>query len=526
MRFQSNPRDGGFTSDLVSSENSTRSAGIRSHAGGIEWAKAAVPRHRSKYGLRSLIYLAIRYLAILCLSIFCLVPGALAVSPHIDDDPLLASGMDPTEVALIRDGDFESMDDEYIQRLMFRCLRTPADLMQKSAQTNGPLPWESLLSDSQKYRFWVVEVKGRVRQVTKIRSPVNMRLDLPFYYQCLIEDDAGQRATVITLEVPSLWSGAEELNQPITCQAFFVGGFDALVGSEQRECLFISRRFQWYPTATGEVPLSAGQLELARHGFDLAALDSIYRNDRKPLSAEENGAFFSMLATTEKISAAQATASSEDISNVDNRHYDLIDLIRRPQLRTGDRVRMKGKVVQVVPVYADDGRQGDLERPSYYQVNVSVPLGQKQIAVEGPDGKKLVFRDRFPVTLVVSASIPEILETGQQRIVFDGLMYRFWNYQSAFAAEQGVTSGQFSPLIFVTAYQTVEPPEDVTAWFVPVLLVGLLGFVILLALWIGRGDRVNLSQRRQARLPPTIDVPAAGEIQEEEADTRPRFPAD
>lgn len=437
-------------------------------------------------------------------------------------DPAALSGFDESEIGLLRDEEFESLDDEFIRRLLYRVQRTKPELLRTAADQHGILDWETLKGNPADYRFWVVAVKARVRHVSRIRSGVTMRADIPYYYQCLLEDQHGNRATVLTLEVPSLWAGKSTLDEPVECDAFFVGALTEALGGQKPDCLFVANRLRWRPDQDRGLGLSAGVLELARNGFDLALLDVIYRNERRSLTADENQAFYAMLRATERVIGTDPEHSgyldsitpenAESAGPKSSAPAGLIDLIRRPARRTGDRTRIAGRVVQVVPVFADDGRTADLARPSYYQVHLSVALGNKQVAIEGPDQERLVFRDRFPVTVIFPERLMgEADGLKSEMIDVSGFMYRFWNYQSVFAEEMGVSTGQYSPLIFADDFRVISGPDDVGSLILPGILLGLLTFIVIFAFWVGQGDRRSFSQRRASRLPEAIQIPKENE---------------
>ncbi len=412
------------------------------------------------------------------------------------------TGFDASEIEGLRDEDFESLDDPYIRSLLSLSMVAPERELERTANEAPSATLLEIQAQPSKFRFHILKQSGYVRHVVKVRAGVGLRNDVPFFYQVLLEDESGTKATVLSIDVPDVWLVQSELNEAVSYAGLFVGALTEPLGSETPECLFVAKQLKWNASQRTNLELSQSHKLLSDNGFDLGLFDVVTKFDRQPMSGEEGAAFYDLLSAVEKISEQERTHQNVASESQNRRGVDLFNLLRQPTNRAGEFVRIQGKVVNVTPVFA--GTDGD--KPRYFQMDLSVPIGQKRISIDGPNGEKLVFRNRFPATLAVPKLLAEIPDLKGETIVAHGFMYRFWNYTSIFSEQNQSSSGQYSPLIFVDRIETIARIPDQTTWVVPSLLIGLLVFVVGLAIFIGRGDGQLRASRRCQRLPAEIFV--------------------
>jgi hypothetical protein len=410
---------------------------------------------------------------------------------------------DESEVAILRDDDFTSLDNHFIRGLLFRSKTLTEEELRDSVDDSTTQPFAELKQRSWDFRFHLMPVSGNVKHVVRIESGESLREDLPAYFQCLLETSDGESFTVLSTEVPSEWLSSDRLDERVDGLGFFVGALAEPLGVGQRECLFIAKRFVWHPEQRTAIDLGSSVMELAMHGFDPAYLDVIRRMDRRRMSADEANAFESMFAAVERI-AEQLTSDRTNRQEfaTASQFTNLIELFRRPLGRAGDLIEISGRAVKVVPVFDETARSE--QTPLYYQVDLSAPIGNKKISLKNPDGTSLIFENQFPVTLAVPAALVDPQSLKGSRVVARGYMYRFWNYDSVYAEVNNVRGGQYSPLVFVATLDEVRTPPDGTAWVLHALLLGLIAFVIGLGAFIARGDRRERTRRRQQRIPERI----------------------
>ncbi|MEQ1905655.1 MAG: hypothetical protein ABL888_15815, partial [Pirellulaceae bacterium] len=359
------------------------------------------------------------------------------------DDPAALSGFGGAEAQSLIDRPTLTNGDERVFRLFYRIQKLSDQQIAAAADRTQDL--HTLATRTDRFQFRVQRVRGVVDRIIKVKSPATYAEDIPHYFRSFLRGENGERAVILSLHAPSVWARAETLNEPVEFDGFLMGSLTS-PDVEQPVPHFVGSHFVWRPMNDNGLGLSDGKLELAKAGFNLALLDDIERNNRLPLKIDENTAFFSLLETVSSISAQEQSASPNS-----TKAANLLDLIRRPQMRAGDRVALQGRVVKVIPIFASDNVDPSQKlKPQYYQVQLSVPLGKTQVTVDFDNSEQLVFRNRFPVTVVVPSRFVDAPNLKKKQIDIDGFMYRFWSYQSEFSKMNEVESGQCGPMIFAT----------------------------------------------------------------------------
>ncbi len=154
---------------------------------------------------------------------------------------------------------------------------------------------------------------------------------------------------------------------------------------------------------------------------------------------------------------------------------------------------MQGRVVKVIPIFANDKTEPSPQlKPKYFQLQLSVPLGKTQVTVDFDNSEQLVFRNRFPVTVVVPNRYSDASTWAKKQIEVGGFMYRFWSYQSEFSKMNEVESGQCGPMIFATQIDVAATPTAESD-LVPLLMT--LGVAAIIGLgWYFRPRKISRHQ--------------------------------
>ena len=232
-----------------------------------------------------------------------------------------------------------------------------------------------------------------------------------------------------------------------------------------------------------EPMLAAERKLLADAGFDLNQLEGMRARNSRPLTAADSVPMRQMLAVVDRWDQLDLAAVPA------NR---VLNLLSDTQGSVGRRVQFNGRVRQCVPLMEGAGEA------TGYQLTVFPNLGQS-IVVKGADGKRVTY-PRFAVT-VRTSRLPlgtALHQMAGQQVRVDGLHYRFWRYDSAFAAANRI-DGQIGPLVLAGSIRTVllpnSSPSDWIAGAAVCVVVGLLG----LGWWYGR--RQSLAGRSSDALP-------------------------
>ncbi|MEZ6093745.1 MAG: hypothetical protein R3C03_05845 [Pirellulaceae bacterium] len=403
---------------------------------------------------------------------------------------------------MVRDEDIESLDSPFVRRLIYQAATVPIALFDKSVTDAPAINWSELEAAPAKYRFCVIHVSGYVRAATPIRPDAALRTEVPIYYQCIVEDELGKRCSLISTRIPKRWLDSDTLNEKIQCRAFFVGALTKALGTETPECLFITPDLLWRPDQRSAFEVSPAHRLLAQNGFNLSLFDETRRLDRKRMSKSDDAAFHALLRTSQSLSDCYTEWSNSD-NDLPVNPVGLIDLIRSPTESIGTRVRLTGRVTRVTDVF--EGDDAETLTPSWFQVQLSVPLGKRQISIKSPENEELLFKHQFPVTLIVPKSDSVIKQLEKKSIDVDGFMYRFWNYESKFSESGGMTGGQYSPLIFVTHFEELKP-DTADNWFLPAILLGAVSILFVAGIWLARDSARIRTKRQQAHMPDSIDL--------------------
>ena len=181
-------------------------------------------------------------------------------------------------------------------------------------QTKAVVP-SAIAEDPQANRLNMIRLKGRVTKVERhdLLDRVAELYELvdsegnPYnfdaYYRVHAVLEPGDRlATICVINVPEPWKAAAEIDEPFACSAMFLK-----VNSREEEppdLLFAAYHMEWYPVSNAlDAGLSAGELLLSKHGFDVSLLADAGARNRKSIDATDTPCFYQMLGTASKLSA-------------------------------------------------------------------------------------------------------------------------------------------------------------------------------------------------------------------------------
>ncbi|HMP78352.1 MAG TPA: hypothetical protein PKD54_02760, partial [Pirellulaceae bacterium] len=419
------------------------------------------------------------------------------------DDTKQLAGFEPSEAALIEDGQPFTWADELVIRLLYRAPKLPATTLQASAQPLDVDSLKGLISEPTRHRLDVFRIVGQLVYVERAPQRAGAWTELPQAFLCRIKLH-DRTIRVIVTDFPSVLLDGDRLDEPVSIDAFFARvqpdehSMDASGPHEMQPSipLFVGARLGWFPNRLDPARgVGEGQVILARHGFDLGLLEVVRKHNRQPLTKTDRPAFEAMLKAA--ADAAKSTLTTLPTAG----HVDLFGILGESQQHLGDWVELEGNVKRVVPWVwrGDDGSTIE-----YCQVDLFVPLGDGSVRLRGADGQDLVFRGRFPVTCHVPQSLGPGEDWVGRRLVVRGFFYRLWSYESALTGEQRLASGQLSPLVLAASVTLVEVNEETVGQWLTWIMIGLLlSVAAMVSLYYGLDRRRKLSRT----LPESISIP-------------------
>lgn len=279
-------------------------------------------------------------------------------------------------------------------------------------------------------------------------------------------------------------------------------GSGALIGTVHGARVFVAGRLAWSP----QTPSSPSASVLSSHGVDLSRLADVAKADRKPLTREDAGIFFSMIGATRRV---QDSVTDVDVQAMRQQTLDAsaVDLLKNPRDFIGQWISLNVETVRITRVVVEsEQRQADVGGLFYYQIDAIGDLGNVQLQIEVPEGEPVLMENRYPVT-IVSAKLPKFLQdkegdwvsTITAPVRIEGWFYRLWSYESDFMESRG--GKQIAPLIIGGV---IEDRRSRSSDPIGVKLIGktaafgiIAGIIstILFGWYTRRGDRESRRRR-------------------------------
>ncbi|MEM7478167.1 MAG: hypothetical protein AAF483_24535, partial [Planctomycetota bacterium] len=173
-------------------------------------------------------------------------------------------------------------------------------------QSVEKIGWQHLRSDASfdlggdgEIRIWRTELKGFIRAAMPVslseeqKSWFLGREEEKFYKLAVLPEGENELLWVFARTVPRIWTSSAALYQPIRVQGLAIG-----TKEQSRQCL-IAEDLDWSlvgsDVSTLKPQLSNEFLALGQAGWDLTAMELIFKNDQRALSRQEAEPFYSLI---------------------------------------------------------------------------------------------------------------------------------------------------------------------------------------------------------------------------------------
>ncbi len=442
---------------------------------------------------------------------------APAAAQDRDVPPTALSGISVSQTYDIADGGPLGEEEPVMVKVLYRAGKSSLENFDRYAEYSAAVSYPTLMADPQPYRMWTFRLSGHVKSLRWHRfESADAETPVKGVYIATLKPDGSVRPTgntglmtIVTRTVPEAWVNAVGkqklrdgetvmLNQPSGGMFFFY----RLVNLERRveleteaaaaedktqTAVFIGDRLNWFPNrADSEFGVSQGQKLLGLAGVDVGRFDDVKRQHNSRLQGADAECFYQMLAAMNKIDPddyAKAGLASPPA--------EFLDLVSNPRGDPGRLVSVSGRVRRCVPIEinnSDVRKRLGVDR--YYELDMFVPIDAK-ISIDTESGEKLIYENRFPVTVCVmqlpKGVTPETISNEQ--IDVSAFFFRFWRYQNEFAAASG--SSQVSPLVIGLSPAIVPQTTQLFDNIFKYGLLTMLGGAIWMVWYYRRVDRNN-----------------------------------
>ncbi|MCP4480492.1 MAG: hypothetical protein GY818_20600 [Planctomycetaceae bacterium] len=408
-----------------------------------------------------------------------------------NETPLELSGYSLSESYQVDDDQPLNFESPILKQLLYRVRNTSPKSRARYSQFSQATTWRDMTSQTEDFRFWTF---NRPALLTKIEKHAFKQdtsdEEIKGVYVCHCEsvphstEDSTtppQKLIVLSRTVPKALPVNTEINQPIRISGFL---YSRALEAEGSRLVFITDRIQWYPQEKTD-KISANQVELSKLGFDLGLIDSVRKNNARPLMGQDAEAFFQMLAAMNRFAGTPENLFKEPAEAL-----SFSDIFSGSPEYFGDAVHLQGVIRSCSPVtIPHQDIQERLEISQYYQLMIFPDLGGAKIIIRGKDGSELDYQ-RFPIT-VCCTELPNGMtaqEIERKQCVIDGYFFRFWKYQSA-RTDLVESAGQLSPLVIAKQPVLVETGIDVLDRGLLFFVLGTMALVIFLISYFRFVDR-------------------------------------
>ncbi len=413
-------------------------------------------------------------------------------------------GVDESHIRQLFDGRPAGIDEEEaIVRILFRLPQFGLDNVDRWAQS--PVPGAAMVADPEAHRIQFFRLRGRVRRVERRELiPELARLyDFDSYYRVYLDRaDDPHPVLVCARRVPEVWPLDQPLDEGARIDALFLK-----VGDDTQPpatLLFAADRVAWLPAEPRpEWDVTAHQVLLAQLGMDISLLADMRDRNRRPMGEQDREAFYQMLAAVRELTPGKAAEVRAD-------PLDLAPLLLEPETQHGRLIRCRGTARRITRVVVDDP---DIRQrfgiDHYFQLDVSLPLGDRTIRLGKSSEEGPVFTNSFPATFCVLRLPPRLerlaeamsagelqAETLNEQVSLTGFYFKLWAFRSEYVASFDERQRQIAPMLVAAEPEVIEFRLARNTWLS--LLAGV-GFLLLLLLaWFGVW-RFNRSDTRFER---------------------------
>ena len=378
--------------------------------------------------------------------------GPQAISNHLPPPQLGAPrelleiyGIGSDQLGALKDG--QSIDNDERQtliRLLFRIPQIPLHRLEAWSTTGPTL--DELAAAPGESRGQALQVRGRVRRIVTEQVPENVSRGVGFhvYYRVHIETDNGVELQVYARTVPTSWQTAAPPAAPVRATVLF---FKRGPGRERAPLLMVASRLAWLPDQPDAAHgITDDHVYLARLGMDCGLFDMVRERNRTSIDQHDRECFYQLLAAVNR-------ADDEELASQASRDFDLAPILQQPEQHHGDLFTLVGMARRVTRVVvSDDDIQQRLGIDHYYQIDLFVPLGKKQVVRLGHTDtaqESPTFANSYPVTACVR-SLPPGLRAGEnlrQEIRISAIYFKLWAYHSQFVSSFDQRQLQVGPMV-------------------------------------------------------------------------------
>lgn len=380
------------------------------------------------------------------------------------------------------------------------------------------------LADAPAHAGEVIEVRGRLKQITRVRplAEIARRFEMPQYFRCELElSTPPVMATVFAISAPQAILPDGEDERECDVRVGFQGAFlkRQSTDSAQPAPVFLTQRLAWRPDEGNYATLS-------NLGFDAGLMEGV--KDKTPLSQSsdlEREAFYQMLSAMNRTSPdelhamavsevrsarklweseLQSAAANEPgnaarhaelerlLDRADDDADDVTPLFNAPAETRGRLATFLGTARRAIEIRVDD--RDILARfgvEKYYEIELVTPDSRGN-----------------PIAICV-LEVPPGMPIGEEiyePIRATGFFLKTWGFRTRLSNEgpEGTVRKQLAPLLIGRDLEWLKPApaeEMPRAWIVVSVAV-VAGLAIVALYWINRDRR----SRIQA-LPDEIQLP-------------------
>jgi hypothetical protein len=444
-----------------------------------------------------------RIASIITLACLCLVVS-IASAQEQNEKPIELSGFSISQAYDVKDGLPLNLDDSMLIRTMYRIRKTSPKSRWEYSNYSRDVSWENIEAQTDDYRFWVFDRHVRLRGIQEHRFAGASEDEIQKAYICHCVSQTDAPMIVLAESVPSMLVDQTKLDEPVRLSGFLYSKSIEASVSDLPVPVFIASRLGWFPTNLNIEGVRQSHVDLARNGFDVGNLDTIKKNNTKPLSSSDSESLFQMIKAVSNIPPPSAEETTVE------QPLGFQELMQNAGQSFGKTIQIKG-IIRSCSVIKDldPDVQTRLGLSSYYQLMVFPDLDGKKIVIKSSKGNDDI-NDRFPITVCCAhlpdGMTPDNIERKPCRI--NGFVYRFWKFQSE-RTDEGGFSGQVSPILI--AYQPTildigaDQLDSILLIFVSVVLAGIA--LLLLSYRLADRKSKTRGQVIMEGLPDKIDVP-------------------
>ena len=434
---------------------------------------------------------------------------------------LAVYGIDEDQLNALADGhNVEGSEWQTLIRILFRLPQFP--LHRLEAWSNGDRTLDDVAAAPRTHSGQALRVRGRVHRIATERVPgdINTGVGFNVYHQVHLETDQGTKLQVYTRTIPAAWHNAVPPAAPAQATTLFL---KIGPGDEDAPLVFVASRLAWFPDQPDEAfGVTDDHVYLASLGMDFSLFDTVRERNRRSVDRDERECFYQLLAAVDR-------AEEDEFARRASSDFDLAPLLQQPQQHHGDLLTIVGTARRITRVVVgDEDIQQRLGINHYYQIDLFVPLGKKQVVRLGRSDnaqQSPTFANSFPVTACVRELPPGLAEGDdlRQEIRIPAVYFKLWAYRSQFVSSFDQRQLQISPLLVGRQPILIDRPPSSNRFLGEWLAVG---FLIALAgswIWLWRWQREDArfskqTFRRRHSLPPDKSLNELGLTAQEAPD--------